>query len=177
MEKARFRVRFDPEAPRASSDGSDWTEKGLEGVEFLFSANPGEELRPLARIASGGELSRIQLAFNSAASVEEPGKTLVFDEVDSGIGGRVAEVVGKKLRGLAARHQILCITHLPQIASLAESHYRVSKRVSAGRTFAEVTTLSGDERVEEVARMLGGETVSETVRRHAREMVRQSLRS
>lgn len=177
MEKARFRVRFDPETPPETSDGADWTEKGLEGAEFLLSANPGEELRPLARIASGGELSRIQLAFNSAASVDEPGRTLVFDEVDSGIGGRVAEVVGQKLRGLASRHQILCITHLPQIASLAQSHYLVSKRVSAGRTFAEVTALSGDERVEEVARMLGGATVSDTVRRHAREMVKQNVRS
>src|SRR4029450_7755585 len=150
-------------SPMDAAATSAWTEKGLETAEFMLSPNPGEDLRPLARIASGGELSRIMLALKSVASLDARGKTLVFDEVDSGIGGRVAEVVGKKLRGLAARHQILCITHLPPIASPAQSHYRVSKRVSAGRTFADVTTLSGDERVEEVARMLGGETVSETV--------------
>jgi DNA repair protein RecN (Recombination protein N) len=179
MEKTRFRVRFDPEAPvgEGTDDTSGWTAEGLERAEFLLSPNPGEELRPLARIASGGELSRILLALKSVASVDDPGKTLVFDEVDAGIGGRVAEIVGRKLRAMAARHQVLCVTHLPQIASLAEAHYAVRKRVERGRTVAEVRVLSADERVEEVARMLGGESVTDSARKHAREMVKQGLRS
>jgi DNA repair protein RecN (Recombination protein N) len=178
MEKTRFRVRFDPEAPAGeeTDDTSGWTAEGLERAEFLLSPNPGEELRPLARIASGGELSRILLALKSVASVDGPGKTLVFDEVDAGIGGRVAEIVGRKLRAMAARHQVLCVTHLPQIASLAEAHYAVRKRVERGRTVAEVRSLSADERVEEVARMLGGESVTDSARKHAREMVKQGLR-
>jgi DNA repair protein RecN (Recombination protein N) len=178
MEKTRFRVRFDPEAapPADGGDSPAWTARGLERAEFLLSPNPGEELRPLARIASGGELSRILLALKSVASLDAPGKTLVFDEVDAGIGGRVAEVVGRKLRAMASRHQVLCVTHLPQIASLAEAHYAVRKHVERGRTIVDVRALSADERVEEVARMLGGESVTDTARRHAREMVKQGLR-
>jgi DNA repair protein RecN (Recombination protein N) len=177
MEKTRFRVRFDPEAvPADAADSAAWTARGLERAEFLLSPNPGEELRPLVRIASGGELSRILLALKSVASLDVPGKTLVFDEVDAGIGGRVAEVVGRKLRAMAARHQVLCVTHLPQIASLAEAHYAVRKQVERGRTVVDVRALSADERVEEVARMLGGESVTDTARRHAREMVKQGLR-
>jgi DNA repair protein RecN (Recombination protein N) len=178
MEKTRFRVRFEPEAAVAAAggDSSAWTTRGLERAEFLLSPNPGEELRPLARIASGGELSRILLALKSVASLDVPDKTLVFDEVDAGIGGRVAEVVGRKLRAMAVRHQVLCVTHLPQIASLAEAHYAVRKQVERGRTIVDVRALSADERVEEVARMLGGESVTDTARRHAREMVKQGLR-
>ena len=178
MEKTSFRVRFDPEAPPSPdvADTSGWTAQGLERAELFLSPNPGEDLRPLARIASGGELSRILLALKSVASLDAPGKTLVFDEVDAGIGGRVAEIVGRKLRGMAARHQVLCVTHLPQIASLAETHYAVRKRVDRGRTIAEVQPLSTEERVEELARMLGGESVSDTARRHAREMMKQGLR-
>jgi DNA repair protein RecN (Recombination protein N) len=166
MEKTRFEVHFEP----------DEGERGLEQAEFLLSPNPGEELRPLARIASGGELSRIMLALQSVASLDADGKTLVFDEVDAGIGGRVAEVVGRKLRRIAERHQVLCVTHLPQIASLAESHYAVRKRVERGRTVTEVTTLGPEEHVEEVARMLGGDKLTEAARVHAREMVRQGAR-
>jgi DNA repair protein RecN (Recombination protein N) len=178
MERTRFEVRFEPD--RVATDASDtsaWTDKGLERAELLISPNPGEELRPLARIASGGELSRILLALKSVASLDAQGKTLVFDEVDAGIGGRVAEVVGKKLRTIAERHQVLCVTHLPQIASLADRHYAVRKRIERGRTHTEVTELAADERVEEVARMLGGETITDLARRHAREMVKQSVRS
>jgi DNA repair protein RecN (Recombination protein N) len=166
MEKTRFEIRFEPE------EG----ERGLERAEFLISPNPGEELRPLAKIASGGELSRIMLALQSVASLDADGKTLVFDEVDAGIGGRVAEVVGRKLRRIAERHQVLCVTHLPQIASLAESHYVVRKRVERGRTVTEVRTLGAEEHVEEVARMLGGDKLTEAARLHAREMVRQGAR-
>jgi DNA repair protein RecN (Recombination protein N) len=117
------------------------------------------------------------LGLKSVASLDARGLTLVFDEVDAGIGGRVAEVVGKKLRSMAARHQVLCVTHLPQIASLADRHYAVRKRVERGRTTTEVVPLGSEERVEEIARMLGGETLTETTRHHAREMVNQNLRS
>ena len=178
MEKTRFRVQFQPDV-EGDDDAAEWTERGLETAEFLISPNPGEELRGLARIASGGELSRILLALKSVATHDEPdaGKTLVFDEVDAGIGGRVAEVVGRKLRTIAARHQVLCVTHLPQIASMADSHFVVRKRVERGRTITDVKSLADAERVEEVARMLGGETVTETARRHAREMVKQGVRA
>jgi DNA repair protein RecN (Recombination protein N) len=175
MERTRFGVRFHPETP--TDDSASWTEQGLERAEFLLSPNPGEELRPLARIASGGELSRILLALESVAGSGAAGRTLVFDEVDAGIGGRVAEIVGRKLRKIAERQQVLCVTHLPQIASLAESHHAVQKRVARGRTHAEVQVLSSEERVEEIARMLGGETLTDTTRRHAREMIKQGLRS
>ena len=175
MERTRFQVAFSPDNPAASADDtSGWTERGLETAEFLLSPNPGEEMRPLARIASGGELSRILLALKSVASIDARGKTLVFDEVDAGIGGRVAEVVGRKLREMAQRHQVLCVTHLPQIASMADRHLVVRKQVERGRTTTEVGVLDASERVEEVARMLGGETVTDAARRHAREMVRQA---
>jgi DNA repair protein RecN (Recombination protein N) len=175
MERTRFQVAFSPDSPAGSADDtSTWTERGLETAEFLLSPNPGEELRPLARIASGGELSRILLALKSVASLDARGKTLVFDEVDAGIGGRVAEVVGRKLRDMARHHQVLCVTHLPQIASLADRHLVVRKQVERGRTTTEVGVLDASERVEEVARMLGGETVTDAARRHAREMVKQA---
>lgn len=176
MEKARFEVRFEPERPDHETPAT-WSSHGLERAEFLLSPNPGEELRPLARIASGGELSRVLLALESVGSRRGAARTLVFDEVDAGIGGRVAEVVGRKLRGLAARHQVLCVTHLPQIAAQAETHYVVTKRVERNRTIATVTAVSGTERVEELARMLAGETITESARRHAREMLKQSIRS
>jgi len=176
MEKTRFEVLFTPADAEAALDPSSWTEHGLERAEFLLSPNQGEELRPLARIASGGELSRIMLALKSVVRSDAPGLTLVFDEVDAGIGGRVAEVVGRKLKALADKQQVLCVTHLPQIAAFADQHLAVRKQVARGRTQTDVDTLSATDRVEEVARMLGGETVTPTARLHAREMLKQSLR-
>lgn len=177
MEKTRFEVAFAPEDPEAAGDPSGWTERGLERAEFLLSPNPGEELRPLARIASGGELSRIMLGLKSVVRSDVPGLTLVFDEVDAGIGGRVAEVVGRKLKAVAARQQVLCVTHLPQIAAFADRHLAVRKRVERGRTVTLVEPLEGESRIEEVARMLGGETITPTARQHAREMLKQDLRT
>ena len=175
MERTRFQVAFSPDSPTGSADDtSAWTDRGLETAEFLLSPNPGEDLRPLARIASGGELSRILLALKSVANLDARGKTLVFDEVDAGIGGRVAEVVGRKLRDMSRHHQVLCVTHLPQIASMADRHLVVRKQVERGRTTTEVGVLDASERVEEVARMLGGETIPDAARRHAREMVKQA---
>lgn len=175
MEKTRFEMAFDPESP-SDVDPESWTERGLEKVEFLLSPNPGEELRPLARVASGGELSRIMLALKSVSQGESLGVTLVFDEVDAGIGGRVAEVVGRKLKSAAADQQVLCVTHLPQIAAFADHHLSVQKRVEGDRTVTTVDVLSSSDRVEEVARMLGGEVVTDTARSHAREMLNQNVR-
>lgn len=166
MARTRCEVRFtDP------ADESQWSERGLESGEFFISPNPGEELRPLARIASGGELSRIMLALKTLATTDAPGKTLIFDEVDAGIGGAVADVVGRRLQGLAERFQVLCITHLPQIAACGTSHFRITKSVRKDRTTTEVMKLSGPEREQEMARMIAGADVSAAVIASAREML------
>jgi DNA repair protein RecN (Recombination protein N) len=146
---------------------------GSDQVEFYFSPNRGEPPKPLARIASGGELSRLMLAIKSLALTAGGSPTLLFDEVDAGIGGSVAEIVGKKLKQVAASHQILCVTHLPQIAALADSHHIVRKEVVKDRTSTTVNKLKEGERIEEVARMLGGIKITERTRRHAEEMVKR----
>jgi len=167
MERTRFEVRFSP----ADESAPTWTPRGVDVAEFHVSPNPGEELRPLARVASGGELSRVMLALKTLATNDAPGKTLVFDEVDAGIGGRVADVVGRRLQDLGRRFQVLCITHLPQIAAAGEAHYRVTKSVRQGRTMTEVAALSDDERVDEIARMMAGATLTDGTRGSAREML------
>ena len=145
---------------------------GIGEIEFLFSPNPGEDLRPLAKIASGGEISRVMLALKSILNEQDPVPVMVFDEVDSGISGSVAEKVGVKLKKIAEQKQILCITHLPQIAGMADSHYRVHKTVSGKRTRSTIIELDYEHRVEEIARMSGGETITETTLKHAREMIK-----
>jgi DNA repair protein RecN (Recombination protein N) len=172
-----FEVRFlseegDGYEPPFLVGGKKVTEQGMDQVEFYFSPNPGEAVKPLAKIASGGELSRLMLAIKSLVLTQGDIPTLLFDEVDAGIGGKVAEIVGKKLKKVAASHQVLCVTHLPQIAALADSHYVVQKEVAKGRTFTEVKKLNDKERVEEVARMLGGVKITEKTKRHAEEMVK-----
>ncbi len=147
------------------------TPHGLDDVRLSFTANPGEPPRPLARIASGGELSRVMLALKSALQTRDRVDLLLFDEVDSGIGGAVAQAVGERLRNLAQHRQVICVTHLPLIAALAEHHLAVSKHVAGGRTTARVAALERAERVEELARMLAGERVTETTRRQARELL------
>ncbi len=174
LEKARFYIELsmlDEDAP-----SSDWTATGLDRAEFQFSANPGEELRALSRTASGGELSRFMLALKSVVAKAEPGKTLVFDEVDAGIGGRVANAVGEKLGELARGHQVICVTHLPQIASFAPAHYRVDKVQSQGRTFTRVVRLDTEERIDEIARMLAGAAVTKSARQHAEQLLADNLR-
>jgi DNA repair protein RecN (Recombination protein N) len=166
MPRTRCDVRF-----AADRGESGWTERGLDSAEFFISPNAGEDLRPLARIASGGELSRIMLALKSLASIDAPGKTLIFDEVDAGIGGAAADVVGARLQKLASRVQVLCITHLPQIAAHGGTHYRISKSVKAGRTVTAVERLAGPDREAELARMIGGAAVSAAVMASAREML------
>jgi DNA repair protein RecN (Recombination protein N) len=160
------------DAPPFILGGKKLGELGSDQVEFCFSPNRGEPPKPLARIASGGELSRLMLAIKSLALTAGGSPTLLFDEVDAGIGGGVAEIVGKKLKQVAASHQILCVTHLPQIAALADSHHIVRKEVVKDRTSTTVDKLKEGERIEEVARMLGGIKITERTRRHAEEMVR-----
>ena len=143
---------------------------GVDRVEFLFSPNPGEPPRPLARIASGGELSRLMLALKQVHP-ESDVPTLIFDEVDTGIGGAVSALVGEKLRKVAGSQQVLCITHLPQVAVYADHHFQVQKRIEGGRTTTTVIPLDDASRIEEISRMLGGMTITETTRRHAREML------
>jgi len=166
MTRTRCEVRLtDP----ANETG--WSERGLEAGEFFISPNPGEDLRPLARIASGGELSRIMLALKTLASTDAPGKTLIFDEVDAGIGGAVADVVGRRLQALSDRFQVLCITHLPQIAAYGSSHFLISKSIRKDRTMTGVARLAGPDREQEMARMIGGADISATVLASAREML------
>ncbi len=145
--------------------------EGLDRVEFMLSPNVGEDLKPLSKIASGGELSRIMLAMKTILARSSSVETIVFDEVDSGIGGATAEVVGDKLRSLAGYHQILCITHLPQIASKGMTHFMVEKQVVEGRTRTVISELDHEERVKEIARLLGGKKVSQKAVAHARELL------
>jgi DNA repair protein RecN (Recombination protein N) len=163
MPNVRFEVRWADVKPGRA--------RGIDHAELLISANPGEDLRPLEKIASGGELSRVMLALRTVLVVDESEKTLVFDEVDAGIGGKAAETVGKKLQDLSKRYQVLCVTHLAQIAAFADHQYRIEKRVVSGRTVTRVEALTGDERVDELARMMSGSRVTDAARQHIREML------
>ena len=155
---------------RAGDDDVAVDGTGYDVVEFLLAANPGEPPGPLSEVASGGELSRVMLAFEVVLRREAEPRSLVFDEVDAGIGGAVAEAVGRRLKSLSRHHQVICVTHLPQIASYADRHVRVGKRQARGRTEVEVDVLDDDGKVEELARMLAGETVTPAALRHAAEM-------
>ena len=166
MGKTRFEMRFESGVPEAA-----WSENGVDVAECYLSANVGEDLRPLARIASGGELSRVMLAIRTLAAADTPGRTLIFDEIDAGIGGRVAAVVGKTLGRLGESFQVLCITHLPQIAAAGHAHFQISKIVTQGRTQTRVVRLKDAERVEELARMIGGATPTDAARAAARELL------
>ena len=169
MGRTTFDLRFEAEAPEPA-----WTDTGVDVAECYLSANVGEAPRPLARIASGGELSRVMLAIRTLAAAAAPGKTLIFDEIDAGIGGRVADVVGRKLRAIGESFQVLCITHLPQIAAAGHVHFHISKRVANGRTHTQVVRLSDAERVEELARMIGGAAPTDAARAAARELLGES---
>jgi DNA repair protein RecN (Recombination protein N) len=177
-----FEVRFssrdeEKDNPPFFIAGKKLTERGMDQVEFHFSPNPGEPVKPLAKIASGGELSRLMLGLKALVLTPSVVPTLLFDEVDTGIGGRVAEIVGKKLKQVAALHQVISVTHLPQIAAMADSHYVVRKEVDNGRTFTQVERLSEPERVSEVARMLGGVKITERTLRHAEELIEATVKT
>jgi DNA repair protein RecN (Recombination protein N) len=167
MARTRFEVRFN----EVELPPDRWSERGVDEAEFFVSPNPGEDLRPLARIVSGGELSRVMLALKTLAAGDAPGKTLIFDEVDAGIGGRVADVVGARLQALAERFQVLCITHLPQIAVHASTQFRIEKKVRGRRTVTAVEHLDPDGREEEIARMMGGVAITPPMRASARELL------
>jgi DNA repair protein RecN (Recombination protein N) len=174
MKNARFAVALTQMVPDAS-DSDKIRDSGQDDVEFLISPNPGEQLRPLRKIASGGELSRIMLALKAVGKEKEGLKTLVFDEIDAGIGGKTAEFIAQKLRDLGRRHQVLCITHLPQIASFAVHHYRIDKHVEKERTFTTVARLDFEGRIKEIARLISGVHLTPTSLQHAREMLTQNL--
>ncbi len=173
--KLKFAVQID-----TNREETAWTVTGWDRIVFLASTNPGEPMKPLEEIASGGEMARVllalQVAIEQAAnpkrrSAASPGRTLVFDEIDAGIGGRAAESVGRKMQQLASRYQLLCVTHLAQIATCGQHHLRVDKAEQGGRTITQVSVLTGRERVEEIARMLAGDSVNETALQHARELL------
>ncbi len=163
LEKAKFEVRF--------SVSETFSANGNDIIEFYFSANPGELPRPLAKVASGGEASRLMLILKTAAKGEPDGKTAVFDEIDIGIGGRVAEAVGRKLKDLAGSQQVFCVTHQPQIASLADRHFVVEKSLASNKTRVSVRELDAAARIDEIARMLAGEQITEAARENARVML------
>ncbi|MCU0225879.1 MAG: DNA repair protein RecN [Acidobacteria bacterium] len=172
MPNAKLEVEFQPGTVEELA-GSPAGAEGVEQVEFLLAANPGEPARPLRKVASGGELSRVMLALDLSLERGLPRRTLLFDEVDQGIGGEAADVLAEFLAKVGRRHQVICITHLPSIAARAERHVSVTKKLKAGRTHVVVKVLDDeDDRVEEVARMLGGTMVTDTARRHAEAMIR-----
>jgi DNA repair protein RecN (Recombination protein N) len=167
MERTRVEIRVSP-AP--------WSEHGADAVEFLMSANAGEDPKPLEKIASGGELSRVALALKTCASRPAKGtpRTLVFDEVDAGVGGSAAEAVGRRLKKLSGSNQLLCVTHLPQIAGFADHHYYVEKHEERGRTLASIVELSAPQRTKEIGRMLSGERVTAEALKHAEQLIKQA---
>jgi DNA repair protein RecN (Recombination protein N) len=175
MENARFEARISAPTDAELSDEESWrnfTGRGIDQIEFYVSANVGEDVRPLAKVASGGEASRLMLVLKTIANAFEYPRTIVFDEIDTGIGGRVSEAVGVKLKKLSSSNQVLCVTHQPQIARFADSHLIVRKGVVEGRTAVSLEKLNNKGRIEEIARMLTGAEITETARRHAREMLK-----
>jgi DNA repair protein RecN (Recombination protein N) len=173
--KARFKIEVS-----GSDEEGNWTASGFDQVTYLISANPGEPLGPVDQIASGGELSRVMLALKASVEAGQSSKkshgatqrTLVFDEIDTGIGGRAAEAVGKKLKALSRTKQVLCVTHLPQIACFADHHYVIEKRESSGRTKTSIRPLDNRERTQEIARMLSGAKLTETSLKHAEQLLK-----
>jgi DNA repair protein RecN (Recombination protein N) len=172
--KSSFRIEVS-----GTDEEANWTASGFDQVVYMIATNPGEPLRQLEHIASGGELSRVMLALKASVEAASGRKrssgaqrTLVFDEIDTGIGGRAAEAVGKKLKRLSRTNQVLCVTHLPQIATFADHHYLIEKKAAGGRTRTTVHLITGEERTEEVARMLSGAKLTETSRKHAEQMIR-----
>ena len=171
LPNAEFDISIRPKA-EAQCDST-----GADAIEFLVSMNPGQAPGPVDRVASGGELSRIGLALAVAATDASTIPTLIFDEIDSGIGGATAEVVGRRLREIASRHQVICVTHLPQVASQGMQHYRIAKLTDGRVSHTQVRLLNPEQRIEELSRMLGGVEITATTRAHAAEMIRQAAAS
>ncbi len=173
LARARFAIEFHPRPP---GDGKRFGGRGTEDVEFRLAANPGEDLMPLRSVASGGEAARIMLALRTVLGAGDSGRTLVFDEIDAGVGGRLGPEVGAHLRKVARRNQVLCVTHLPAIAALAPVHLRITKEVKKGRTHTRIEPLEGDARVAEVADMIAGGAQHETARAEARRLIEEAAR-
>jgi DNA repair protein RecN (Recombination protein N) len=167
MEKARFSISF----VAGDGKGANPTASGFDQIEFLAQTNPGQPPQPLRKIASGGELSRIMLALKGILASSDRISVLVFDEIDANVGGRLGSVIGSKLRSLATHHQVLCITHLPQIASYADRHVTVRKEVTGNQTTTTVRSIDGDVRLQELAEMIGGQRITDTTRAQARELL------
>ncbi len=175
MKKAEFRINF-KSFPYDEENLDKIKDKGNEEIDFLISPNPGEELKPLRKVASGGELSRIMLALKSIGKDSDKNKTLIFDEIDAGIGGKTAEFVAQKLKALSKYNQVICITHLPQIASFAAHHYKIEKNISQNRTFTTAKKLDLEGRVEEISRLFAGSHITSTTLQNAREMLEYNQR-
>ena len=174
MKKARFEIDI-KSTPPEPDNLNQLKDSGINTVEFLLSPNPGEKPKPLHKIASGGELSRLMLALKSADKGQKKSKTLIFDEIDAGIGGKTADFVAQKLRSLSKKNQVICITHLPQIASYALHHYRIEKIVKNNRTYTMVKKLTKNERIKEIAKLMGGSHITDTTLKNAREMLENNL--
>ena len=160
---------------KISFDRHDYfTSEGLDRIEFLISTNKGEELKPLSKIISGGEMSRIMLDFKKILSKYDRISTLIFDEIDTGISGRTAQIVGEKIKAISKNHQVICISHLPQIAALADVHFEISKKAFKDKTKVCVKKLDYNERIEELSRLLGGVNLTDTTKQHAKEMLDMS---
>jgi DNA repair protein RecN (Recombination protein N) len=172
MEKIRFKVSIETTETPDEEDCGTAGRSGIDSVEFQVAVNPGEELRALSRTASGGELSRIHLALRNIYTRDWADRTMIFDEIDAGVGGRIAELIGLKLRQVARKNQVLCVTHLPQIAAQADHHFLIAKEIRDGRTFTRLHPLEEQARIEELARMMGGSRITETTMQHAREMLK-----
>jgi DNA repair protein RecN (Recombination protein N) len=171
MEKAKFSIGFTVAMPAIAGTDLPASASGFDVVEFIVQTNPGQLAQPLRKIASGGELSRIMLALKGILASSDRMSVLVFDEIDANVGGRLGAIIGQRLRGLAEHHQVLCITHLPQIASFADRHFTVRKQVAGGKTESTVRVMAGDERIEELAEMIGGQRITETTRAQAMELL------
>jgi DNA repair protein RecN (Recombination protein N) len=171
MEKAKFTIGFSPAEGAIAGEELPAAPSGFDQVEFIIQTNPGQLAQPLRKIASGGELSRIMLALKGILAGGERMSVLVFDEIDANVGGRLGSIIGNKLRSLSAKHQVLCITHLPQIASYADRHFTVRKEVSRGKTESQVRVLVDGDRIQELAEMIGGTRITETTLAQARELV------
>jgi DNA repair protein RecN (Recombination protein N) len=176
MSDTRFSVQMTHEKGDDTTDGFKVTHRGIDNIEFLIAPNIGEDLRPVSKIASGGELSRVMLALKGILAKGDNIPVLIFDEIDAGIGGSAAETVGQKLNNLASSHQIISITHLPQIASHADSHLKIEKKIKGKRTIVEISKIEKDERTEEVARMLSGK-ISDASIKHAKEMLKKGRKN
>lgn len=175
MEKAHFQTKLSLKIKTENgSESYQYSSLGIDNVEFLLSVNPGQELRSLAKVASGGELSRIMLALKTVLIAVDPVETMIFDEIDTGISGRIAEMVGYKLRSLGEAQQALCVTHLPQIVAFSQNHFAISKAIRQNSTFTTIQTLTSEERVQELARLMGGSEITPQTLRLAAEMLERA---